>query len=391
MKILRFDSVGGASGNMILGALIDLGANKNTIIEQLKTLGIEDFSLQAEQCLDGGFKGTKLIVDVHDVDHPHRHLADITDIINKSGISDRVKTDSIRVFQNLAKAEATVHNTTSDKIHFHEVGAMDAIIDITGTCIALELLEIDKVCVGPLPLGCGTTECAHGVIPIPVPATLELLRNHPVIQTSEPFELVTPTGAALLTSFNQPTTLQQEFTVLSVGYGYGTRKLKARTNLIRATIMESCNSNINQAPANLCVVLETNIDDTIPELIGSLSDKLLKQGALDVFTTPISMKKQRPATLLTVICHPENKAELMDTIFTESTTFGIREYVSQRTCLERRHIEVNTPYGKVRVKIGSWQDRDITRSPEHADCVKRAEENNVPVRAVYEAAIQAIS
>lgn len=391
MKTLRFDSIGGASGNMILGALIDLGADPNAISEQLATLGIESFELVCEPVSASGFRGVRLTVNVHDHGHPHRHLSDIKSLINKGALSDRVKTNSIAVFEKLARAEAEVHGTTMEEIHFHEVGAMDSIIDIVGTCIALEILGIEEIIIGPLPIGQGTTQCAHGVIPIPAPATALLLKNHAVIQTDEPFELTTPTGAALLCTLGkmelQPANMKPQ-TIVNIGTGFGSRKLNSRPNLIRAIIMEPAGSS-SQPEAVQCIVLETNIDDTNPELIGSLSDKLLKMGALDVFTTSVLMKKQRQGTLLTVLCKPEDKDVLTDVIFTESTTFGIREYSTQRTCLERKYVDIETQYGKVRIKVGIWKGKEITRAPEHSDCLRCAEANNVPVRTVYEAALQA--
>lgn len=405
MKILRFDSVGGASGDMILASLLGLGVDLKMLIERLSTLGIERFDIIPKTVSDAGLSGIRIVVDVpHGDHHPHRHLQDIRTLINGSRLSDRTKAMSIAVFEKLAEAEARVHGTTKDEVHFHEVGAMDSIIDVVGSCAALEMLNVDAVTVGPLPCGCGSFKTAHGVMPNPAPATVELLKGHPVVQTDEPFELVTPTGAALLMVWKESGVRYlpcealakqgqvsgvkgQEMAIMAQANGFGHRTFSGRPNLLRAILLEAR----NQDPGSRddCLILESNIDDTNPELIGALAQKLMDQGALDAFTTAIQMKKQRPGVLLTVLCRPESRDTLVDLIFSESTTFGIREHLTHRTMLERRHVEVKTPYGTVRVKVGSWKGRDITRSPEHEDCVRCAKANNVPVREVYEAAAKA--
>lgn len=394
MKILRFDSVGGASGDMILASLIGLGIDVQALREQLASLPIEQFEIREKPFSDHNLKGTQVTVDVPNSDRlTERNLNDIRGIINKSGLSDQVKAMSVRVFERLAKVEARVHNTSPEKIHFHEVGAMDSIVDIVASCAALEMFEVDGVAVGPLPLGHGTIQCEHGIIPVPVPATLELLKGHPVVETDEPFELVTPTGAAILMEWKKKGPSDHRTIGLSDGKsvvvatanGFGHRKLNDRANMLRATIMKTVDKD--SVSADECLVLECNLDDTIPELLGSLSQKLIEKGALDVFMTPVQMKKQRPGTLLTVLCRPQDRELFLDIIFSESTTFGIREHMTQRTFLERRHVEVETPYGKIRVKTGSWKGKDITRAPEHDDCVRCAKARNVPVRTVYEAAL----
>lgn len=393
MNILRFDSVGGASGDMILAALIDLGADPNDVLRLVVTLGIGDVDLLPAEVTEHGFRGTRLTVKVPSPEHsPHRRLTDIRTLIEACEASPSVKAASVRVFERLAQAEASVHGTTPDQIHFHEVGAADSIIDIVGACCAFELLGVDAVRVGALPLGCGATRGAHGSMPIPVPATAQLLRGHPVIQTEQPFELVTPTGAALLMTWVEQFPTQDTDTEACViertGIGFGHRTLQQhRPNLLRASLLVRTLDTTPEQDA--CLVLECNLDDMVPELIGSLTEKLMVSGALDVFTTAVQMKKQRPGTLLTVLCRPEHRDTLVAAIFSESTTFGVREHLTQRSVLSRRHVEVQTPYGPVRVKIGSWRGRDVTRSPEHADCVQCAQEHGVPVRVVYESAAKA--
>lgn len=410
MKHLHFDSIGGASGDMILAAMLDLGISCDDLRRQLAGLAIEHFEIEANPINERGLHGTR--VNVHVAAHKHAHggsahshapahsqhrgLKEIRALIEGSQLPASVKTTSMRVFQRLAEAEAHVHGTTAEQVHFHEVGAMDAIIDIVGACLGLEWLGVAGVSVGPLPLGHGTIECAHGVLPVPAPATVELLKGFPVTPADEPFELVTPTGAALLTTFTTLSTFPSGSRILKIGQGFGSRKLDGRPNVLRAMLMESdsvattmdANPGAGSSPAtDACLVLECNLDDLTPELTGSLMKRVLDGGALDVFLTPVQMKKQRPGILLTVLCRPEQRSAMLDLIFRESTTFGIREYPVQRTVLDRRHESVETTFGRVRVKIGRWQGADITAAPEYDDCLRISETAGVPVRAVYEAAL----
>jgi len=389
MKTLRFDSVGGASGDMILAALTAAGADLDTVRSRLASLKLEPFKIVKEQVADHGLQGIRIRVAVPEHDHaPHRLLKDIRKLIEDGDLSDRVKAQSTAVFERLGEAEARVHNATPETIHFHEVAGTDSIVDIVGACAALESVGVDAVRVGPLPVGCGTTRFSHGVMPVPVPATVELLKGHPIVQTEERGELVTPTGAALLTAWRNMCggDGREQAAIEASGNGFGHRKLQGRPNLLRATVLDDA---VGSGTSDRCLVLECNVDDTVPELIGSLCVKLLEAGALDVFTTAVQMKKQRPGTLLTVLARSEDRSRLIDAVFAECTTFGIREYEVSRSTLDRRHEEADTPYGKVRVKVGSWKGRDITRAPEYEDCVRRAEEHKVPVRTVYEAASRA--
>ncbi len=395
---LRFDSVGGASGDLILSSLCSLGIDHRELQRKLATLKAGHFKLQARNVSSHGFSGKQLRVVIprdhncghhHSHGHHHRGLKDIVSMIRKSSLSPWVKNLSASVFERLAEAEAKVHGTTTAKIHFHEVGALDSIVDIIGSCLALEMLNVRSVAVGPLPLGHGTVSCAHGILPLPAPATVELLTGRPVVQIDEPFETVTPTGAAILMTWKDILPAAPgNMTILKTGLGIGHYVYRNHPNTLRATLMKI--SETDDEDHDECLVLECNLDDTIPELIGSLVQKLMQKGALDAFTTPIQMKKQRPAALLTVLCRPQDRSRLVETIFTETTTFGIREYPARRTILKRRHVEVKTPYGKVRVKIGTWKGRDITFSPEHSDCVRCAEKHKVAVRVVYEKAVKAL-
>jgi len=393
MKTLVFDSLGGASGDMVLGALIDLGADRDRLYAQLRALPVGAFELEAEPCCEQGLHGVRVTVTVgaghhHGHTHEHRDLGAIRELITGSGLPDAVQQRSIAVFARLAEAEGRVHGQPPEKVTFHEVGAVDSIVDIVGACLALESLGIDEVAVGPLPLGHGSTQSQHGTIPIPAPATVALLEGSVVVQTDEPHELVTPTGAALLRTWRTRERGGVTGTIAGVGHGFGHRRLEARPNLLRACLFESA-GQADQATPSACLMLECNIDDMVPELVGGLTDTLLAAGALDVFVTPVQMKKQRPGFLLSVPCRPADKQRLLDQIFRGSTTFGVRAYAVDRTVLARHHEVVQTAFGELRVKVGEWRGAPITRAPEYEDCVRLAEANNVSVRAVYEAAVQA--
>ena len=389
MRVLQFQSVGGASGDMILAAFASLGVDLSVVEAALRSLTPEGVRLRVEEAGSHGLHGVRVVVEAPDPDAsdcghlPHRHLSDIAEIIGRAALSERVRAMSLRVFERIAEAEAEVHGTTVERIHFHEVGALDSIADIVGGCLALEILEVDRVVVSPLPLGCGTVECAHGTYPTPAPATTLLLRGFPVSPTDEPFELVTPTGAALLTTWASGEAVPAGSRITAVGHGFGHRTLQSRPNLLRATLYETA---AGVSAGEDCLVLECQVDDTQPELVGNLMDRLLEAGALDVFTTPVQMKKQRPGVLITVLCEDGVREAMLDLLFRESTTFGVREYHTRRTMLERRSLTVETVFGPVRVKVGAWRGEDLTLSPELEDCRKLAAERGAAVRAVYEAA-----
>ncbi len=397
MRSVRFDSVGGASGDLILGALIELGVDPAGLERDLQSLGVGHFHITAKPFASHGLHGTQVTVATgHDHGHGHhhhdhdehhgRHLPEIEKCIRQSALPDAVKEQSITIFRRIGEVEAGIHSTTIDKIHFHEVGAVDSIVDIVGCCLALHRLQVDAVSVGPLPQGQGTITCAHGVYPNPAPATAELLRGMDVKQTDEPFELVTPTGAALLAMWKSPGEDSRPARVLKSGYGFGHHKLNTRPNVLRASLLERVES---VSSPDVCLVLECNIDDSTPEIMGSLVEKLLLAGALDVFTSSVQMKKQRPGVLLTVLCTPAERERFLDVIFRESPTFGVREYTANRTVLDRRWVPVETQYGQVRIKIGRWRNEDVTLAPEMEDCMRCAQQHGVPVRLVYEKASSA--
>jgi uncharacterized protein (TIGR00299 family) protein len=409
-RFLQFDSVGGASGDMILGALIDLGVDAAELQRDLATLPVEPFRLETARATRQHLAGTLATVVIPEARHhhahgqhrhehghehgheghehaPHRGLREIEAIIRGSRLPDPVKEQSVRVFRRIGEVEARMHATTIDRIHFHEVGALDSIVDIVGCCLALHRLGVDGVAVGPLPQGRGTIRCAHGVYPNPAPATVELLKGMAVVQTEEQHELVTPTGAALLAEWKSMAAPPAGAVVSRAGYGLGQRELAQRPNLLRAILLEQ--DPQPGAAATGCLVLECNLDDVTAELIGALTQRLLAAGALDAFTTAVQMKKQRPGVLLTVLCERAVRDAMLDLIFRESTTFGVREYEVSRTVLERRRVEVATPFGAVHVKIGTWRGEDVTWAPEMEDCRQRAAERGAAVRVVYEAAQQA--
>jgi uncharacterized protein (TIGR00299 family) protein len=395
-QTLHFESIGGASGDMILGALVGLGVPVEELNEELKSLNVDPFEIIVDEIVEQGMSGVRAKVVLHEHHHHHhdhehghhhhgRHLSTIQQLIEESALPDAVKTQVAEVFQCIGKAEAAIHGIDIEKIHFHEVGAMDSIVDIVGCCLALHKLGVDGVSIRNLPQGHGTIECAHGTYPNPAPATLRILEGFPVQEVDEPFELVTPTGAALVSTWRTAAAPAAGSSAVKTAYSFGHRKLNDRPNLLRATLYES----VDDQTADEVLVLECNLDDTTPELVGCLFDRLLEAGALDVFTTPVFMKKQRQGILLTVLCDPADRARMLDLIFRESTTFGIREHLSKRIVLERSFETVATPYGDVRVKTGSRNGALVTVSPEIEDCRTLSQKNNIAVREVYDAAKKA--
>jgi uncharacterized protein (TIGR00299 family) protein len=409
---LRFDSVGGASGDMILSALAALGADFAAIEKTLHAFFPEHLHFHIDDAHACGLNGLRVSVhaehashedvwpDAHEHvhGHPHEHaaghehahthehrsLADIEHLLTHATISDASRTRALAVFRALAEAEAKIHGKTPETVHFHEVGAWDSVADIVGACLALEQLGVCGVSCGPLPAGVGTIHCAHGEMPNPAPATQELLTGMTVIQTDEPFELVTPTGAALLRVWTRTLETPPAATkVLRSAFGFGGRTLNGRPNVLRATLL-AATETAEPAGDDDLLVLETNLDDCNPEWTGALSADLLSHGALDVWQTPIVMKKSRAGTLLSALAPAAEAAALRERIFRATTTFGIRYYPVQRETLARRFETVTTPWGDVPVKIGALRGQDITVSPEHDACAALADANGVTPRAVYE-------
>ena len=385
-KNIYFESLGGASGDMLLGAFLGLGINLDELINELKKLNIDKFNIKIEDVVLHGISGVRASVEVEDNhDHHGRHLSTIVKIINDSSLNDKIKKEAIKVFQIIGEAEAFIHNIDIEKIHFHEVGAMDSIIDIVGCCIAKHLLGIDKIGIRSLPSGYGTIECAHGTYPNPAPATSKILEGFPVEAVDEPYELVTPTGAALFsmwrTDFSPCITDVSE----KISYSFGHRELSNRPNLLRATLYET---KEDITPSS-CEIIECNIDDTTPELIAMLTEKLLFNGALDVFTQSIMMKKQRSGILLSVLVTGDYRERIIDIIFKESSTFGLRFYKVEREVLERSFEKINTMYGTVTMKIGRKNKEILSVSPEIEECRVIADKNEISVEKAYRSALSA--
>lgn len=426
-RYIRFDSVGGASGDMILAALAAIGADLPAIEAQLNAFFPEHLHIQSKAASGSGLNGLQVSVHCHHhhhhdeghwpdaaVDqaehshhhhhhHAHRGLLEISELISGSTLSDKTKQLAIAVFRRLAVAEAKVHGTTPESVHFHEVGAWDSVADIVGGCIALEQLNIAGISCSALPAGTGTIDCAHGVMPNPAPATQLLLEGQAVIQTDEPCELVTPTGAAILTTWMAELKAPPACAIpLRSGFGFGSRKLQGRPNVLRATLLEESAAEGSPQPhecttaatgllrenSRTLTLLETNLDDCNPEWLGTLLDDLLGLGALDVWHTPIIMKKGRPAVQLSVLAEPAIADGCRTLIFKSTTTFGIRSSSVERTELERKFIEVETTWGSVPVKCGILNGQTITLAPEHECCAKLAKAAGITVKEVSAAALR---
>ena len=383
MKVAFFDCFAGISGDMTLGAILDAGADETLFRKELSKLGGIEFDLEIKKVVRRGIQATDVQVKIKH-EHHHRHLSDITRIIEESALAESVKQKATSIFRVLAEAEARVHGTTAESVHFHEVGAVDAIVDIVGACVGLHLLGVERVVVSPLPMGHGWVECQHGRIPLPAPATVEILKGAPVYSANVEGELVTPTGAAIVKTLAHSFGHMPQMRVQNTGYGAGNTEFPF-PNLLRVFVGETDSS----VPFHKVSIVETNIDDMNPEFYNSAMEKLFLAGALDVFTTPICMKKNRPGALLTVIC-PEEKADAVsEVVLRETTSFGVRVTSGERRCLDRRWVDVKTEFGTVKVKAGSLRGEDLTISPEYEDCKKAAEIAGVPVRRVYEEAAAA--
>ncbi len=392
MKIAYFDCFSGISGDMTLGALLACGADEGRFHDALAALRVPGYALTFQRVTREGITATDVDVKLRENEQGHgRHLADIARILTESELSERVKAQALAVFTRLADAEAKVHGTSREAIHFHEVGAVDAIVDIVGSCLLLEMLNVDRVAVSGIPCGTGTIRCQHGWMPVPAPATLELLSGFPVYPVDIQGELVTPTGAALVTTLADAATAGRmpAMRLLGSGYGAGKKQFKPDTpNLLRVVLGETAEESSDHTPQTIAV-LETNLDDQNPEGFDLLMERAFESGALDVFFTPIQMKKNRPATLLTVLC-PTDKAEaLSKVLFRETGTFGIRVREQRRFTLTRSWRTVLTQYGPIRVKVGHRHGEEMTSAPEYEDCKAAAQTHGVPLRQVYQAALAA--
>ena len=386
---------------MILGALFDAGLDEAAWRSEIKKLNLDDYEITVEDTKKKSIAG-KLVKVTSGEKHPHRHLHHVLEIINQGDFTPHVKDLAGRIFTRLAHAEAKVHNTTIEKIHFHEVGAIDAIVDIVGSVVGFEMLGIHTFYSSPIPTGTGFVNCAHGRMPVPAPATAEMLKgvalaNDP-IRGAIAFELTTPTGAAIVCELCESFGPRPGMQIEAGGYGAGEYELEEIPNLLRVFIGTAVGRQTSHSArpdvagifeTDRVLRLETNIDDMNPELYADIFEALFSKGALDVFATSVIMKKGRPGTLLTVLCHEDKLETIREEIFTQTTTLGIRVDLTERYKLERRFEEVQTPYGPVRVKIAFAGDREFTVSPEYESCKEIARKNQTPLRLVYEAARRA--
>lgn len=420
MKILYYDCFSGISGDMNLGAMIDLGVDKEYLLKELEKLNVHGYKIQITRDERKGITGTKVKVlledETHDHhhenshhhddnsehnhdhhhqhfheqhvhnheggDHQHRNLKDIEDIINSSSLNDRVKELSLKMFLKVAEAEAKIHGKSLMDVHFHEVGALDSIVDIIGSAICLDYLKVDKVMSASVELGGGFVKCAHGLFPVPAPATAEILKGIPVKLGAVQVETTTPTGAAILAATVDEFTDKKEFTINKVSYGIGQRDTVI-PNVLRVYLGEIENAPSNGFTGDEAYVIECNIDDMNPEIYEYIMEKLFAIGAMDVFMNPIIMKKGRPGIKLSVLCNKNLEMKVIDILLRETTTLGVRKYSVEKTMLNRKFSKVKIKYGEVTVKISLLNGEEIKYKPEYSDCKKLALENNVHIGEIY--------
>jgi pyridinium-3,5-bisthiocarboxylic acid mononucleotide nickel chelatase len=387
MRAVYFDCPSGAAGDMILGALVDAGVPAEALRAELAKLHLPGWELSVQETRRGAFRATKVDVLIDARTHrQHRSLQDIGSIVAASDLAPQVKEKATRIFTRLAEAEARAHGTSPDAVEFHDVGAVDAIIDIVGAAMALELLDLQAVHMSALPIGGGFVEGPHGRIPIPAPGTAELLKGFPLVDTGIKAELVTPTGAAILTTLAVSAGRLPPMTVTAIGYGAGTMELPI-PNIIRCFVGEVATAPTGGPGAQETVVqLETTIDDMSPQLYEPLMERLFEAGALDVFLTPVIMKRSRPGVVLTVLCPPGGVPDLSRTLFEESSTIGVRWNEVRRAVLDRELATLPTAYGSIPFKISRLDGRAVTVTPEFAAVARIAREKGLPVREVLDQA-----
>ncbi|MCY2925809.1 MAG: nickel pincer cofactor biosynthesis protein LarC [Planctomycetota bacterium] len=393
MNVAYFDCFAGAGGDMIVASLLDAGADAGALSAGLAGLAMPGLHVTTEPIVRQGLGALRFLVDDHahghdHHDHPHRGLADVLAIIARGHLPAVAAANAAKIFERLAQAEAKVHRTTVDRVHFHEVGAIDSIADIVGACLALENLKIDRVYCSAIPLGRGTIQCAHGLLPVPAPATAELLVGTPTVPGLMQGEATTPTAAAIFTSLACQFGPPPAMTVTRVGYGAGTRETTPLPNLLRV-LGGQMPGDENAQDTDAVVELSANIDDATGEIIGLAIERLLAAGCLDAWASPIVMKQSRPAWQLSALCAEGDVAEAERILFTETTTFGIRRRPATRTKLARDWATVETPYGPIRVKVGRRGGVEVTASPEFADVRGAAGAHHVSAKEVYAAAMAA--
>jgi len=386
MRIAYFDCFSGISGDMILGALMDLGLPKTKLEKELNKLSLRGYEIVYSSEARNEITGSKVKIALKEQEIDHRSFYDIKGLIDGSLLDNDIKKLSIEVFYRLAKVEAKIHGKDMENIYFHEVGAMDSIIDVVGSAIGITYFRFDQIYASRIPLGSGFVKCRHGILPLPAPATLELLRDKPVYEAGVEGELVTPTGAAIITTITDKFGSMPPMRIENIGYGVGDNEFEEFPNLLRVILGEGK----NKKETDRVTVIETNIDDMNPEVYDFLMERLFEEGALDVSLSPLQMKKNRPGVLLRVICHEENRRGMMDTILEESTSLGVRYYEAERLKVPRRIEQVETGFGKVRVKIFHDDKMTMNVSPEYEDCKRIAKEKKVPLKRIYSEVIREV-
>jgi uncharacterized protein (TIGR00299 family) protein len=402
VKLLYFDCFSGISGDMALGALVDAGLPLDELLRAFGSLALRDVHVHADRVLRAGVSATKFTAHAHDHTHgdhhhhhdgaphghhAHRSLPEIFEAIDKSALGPTGIARAKSMFQRLAEAEASIHQMPVERVHLHEVGALDSILDIVGIVFALEWIGADRIVCSPLNVGGGMVESAHGLFPVPAPATVRLLGDAPVYGGTVQKELVTPTGALIVSTFASSFGAIPPMTIDQVGYGAGDRDDSTTPNVLRVLIGRAAGDALTER----VTVVECEIDDMNPQIFGVVMDRLYAAGALEVFYVPVQMKKNRPGTLLTVVVAPERRSQIADVVFRETTTIGLRHYDVDRECLQRDIVTVETPVGAVRFKVSSRDGRVITATPEFDDCARLATTHNLPVKDVQRIAVTSYS
>lgn len=392
MKILYYDCFCGISGDMNLAALIDLGVPKEYLMEELSKINLNsEYEMKIERSVKLGITGTRVDVKLnksshseeehgHDHQHHHRKLKDIEKIINSSHLSDKVKNISLDMFMKIAEAEAKIHGKSLYEVHFHEVGAIDSIVDLVGAAICIDYLKVDRIIASPVQVGGGFVKCSHGIMPVPAPATTEILKNIPVSTGIVQFETTTPTGAAILAVNVEEFTSKIDFSIEKTGYGIGHRDLEI-PNVLRVYLGEQERSEKVEEQ----YILETNIDDMNPELYEYVQERLFEVGALDVFKTPIYMKKGRPGIKLSVLTSEKGEKDVLDVIFEETTSIGVRKHKVEKIMLNRDFSKVKTEYGDMTIKKSYYKGKLVKYKPEYEECKAIAKEKNISIDKVYKA------
>ncbi|MBV7272387.1 nickel pincer cofactor biosynthesis protein LarC [Clostridiaceae bacterium UIB06] len=392
MRILYYDCFSGISGDMNLGALIDLGIDTNYLINELSKLNVNEYRILVKKAVKNGIGGTKVDVILHHNhhddhshhhhEHHHRNLKDIEYMIKSSKLNDNIKDISINIFKKVAEAEAQVHNKSIEEVHFHEVGAVDSIVDIVGAAICFDYLKVDKVICSTIEVGTGFVRCAHGTLPVPAPATAKILKNIP-IRAKVPFEATTPTGAAIIAYLASEFTDSKDFIIKGMGYGIGCKENEDIPNVLRVFLAEKQDNSTESFLQGEVEVIECNIDDMNPELYDYVMELLFKEGALDVYLTPIIMKKGRPGVKLSVIYNEENEEKIKEIILTNTTTLGLRKYKAQRSMLNREFSKVQTKYGEFTIKSSYYNGKRIKYKAEYDECKKAALEKGISINEIY--------